>query len=197
GRYAENAGGQRSAFGVEAECALDSVDTLAERQKLTYIGSRQDQEFLAHISLRSGARPTMVAPRTGRSRLPAGPRIEPFEERQPVLEDLMVVGIRGKKPSDHEIDAARLVARELAVPQISLMYDLGEAGQAAIPKPGTLEERLEGAVLPHVAELGPGRIEGNGLRPEILWIGEQERRLGVHEPPHHPPPRQPAHPPPT
>src|SRR5215467_642949 len=127
------------------------------------------------------ARPAVVAPRTGWSRLPAGPRIEPFEKGQPMLEDLMVVGIRGKKPADHEIDSAGLVARELAVSQISLMHDLGKAAQAAIPKPGPLEESLEDAVLPHVAELGPGRIEGNGLRREILGISEQESRLGIDE----------------
>ena len=78
-----------------------------------------------------------------------------------MLEYLVVVCIRGQKPSDHEIDSSCLVARKLAVPQISLVDDLGEAREAAIPKPGPLEERLEGAVLPHVAEFGPGRVEGN------------------------------------
>src|SRR5262249_36934904 len=48
-------------------------------------------------------------------------------------------------------------------------------------KPRPLEERLEGAVLPHVAEFGPGRVEGNSARREIFWIGEQEGRLGIDE----------------
>src|SRR5262250_1023485 len=98
-----------------------------------------------------------------------------------MLEYLMVVCIRGKKPSDHEIDSSCLIARKLAVPQISLVDDLGDAGEAAIPKPSPLEERLEGAVLPHVAEFGPGRVEGNRPRRKIFWIGEQEARLGIDE----------------
>src|SRR5262249_56463655 len=112
----------------------------------------------------------MVAPRTPRSRLAARTRIEPFEERQPMLEYLMVVCIRGKEPADHEIDSSCLVARKLAVPQISLVDDFGEAGEAAIPKPGPLEERLEGAVLPHRAEFGPRPAAGNGARPGTFWV---------------------------
>src|SRR5215468_10914478 len=98
-----------------------------------------------------------------------------------MLEYLMIVGVCREEPSDRQIDSPCLVARELAVSQVCLVDDLSEAGEAAIPKPGPLEERLEGAVLPHVAEFGPGRVEGNSARREIFWIGEQEGRLGVDE----------------
>src|SRR5262249_61474739 len=102
----------------------------------------------------------MVAPRTPRSRLAARTRIEPFEERQPMLEYLMVVCIRGQEPPDHKIDSSCLVARKLAVPQISLVDDFGEAGEAASPKPRPPQERLEGAGLPPLAAFGPRRAEG-------------------------------------
>src|SRR5262249_60918456 len=116
----------------------------------------------------------MVAPRTPRSRLAARTRIEPFEERQPMLEYLMVVRIRGQEPPDHKIDSSCLVARKLAVPQISLVDDFREAGEAAIPKPGPLEGGLGGAGLPPVAEFGPGRGEGDCPPRKNFLIGQTE-----------------------
>src|SRR5436309_2912522 len=59
---------------------------------------------------------------------------------------------------------------------------LRERRGAAIPKAGPLEECLEGAVVPDVAELGPGRIERDGLLGELPRVRKHERGVGVDEP---------------
>src|SRR5215467_9013923 len=153
-----------------------SIQSRSDSSSNTSVRDRNMSSWLIYPSFSQG-----VAPRIRRSCLAGGTRIEPFEERQPMLEYLMVVRIRGKEPSDHEIDSSCLVARKLAVPQISLVDDLGEAGEAAIPKPGPLEESLEGAVLSHVAEFGPGRVEGNRSRRKFFWIGKEEGRFRIDE----------------
>ena len=97
-------------------------------------------------------------------------------------EHLLVIRMRREEPADREIDPARLVSRELAVAKIRLVDNLRESREAAIPKAGPLEECLEGAVVPDVAELGPGRVERDGLLGELPRVREHERGVGVDEP---------------
>src|SRR5438094_453105 len=86
-----------------------------------------------------------------------------------------------EKSADHQIDPARLVSRELAVAKVRLVDDLRESREAAIPKAGPLDECLEGAVVPDVAELGTGRIELDCLRGKLPRIREHERGVGIDE----------------
>src|SRR5438034_1140057 len=78
--------------------------------------------------------------------------------------------MRREEPADREIDPARLIARELAIAKVRLMDNLSESRQAAISKACPLEECLEGAVIPDVAELGAGRIERDGFLGKLLWV---------------------------
>src|SRR5947207_15923387 len=90
--------------------------------------------------------------------------------------------MRREEPADREIDPARLIARELAIAKVRLMDNLSESRQAAISKACPLDECLEGAVIPDVAELGAGRVEGDCLRGELSRLREQERGVGIDEP---------------
>src|SRR5438046_9430781 len=89
--------------------------------------------------------------------------------------------MRREEPADREIDPARLIARELAIAKVRLMDNLSESRQAAISKACPLEECLEGAVIPDVAELGAGRIERDGFLGKLPWVREHERRVGIDE----------------
>src|SRR2546425_11896198 len=89
--------------------------------------------------------------------------------------------MRREEPADREIDPARLVSRELAVAKVRLVDDLRETREAAIPQPGPLQEGLEGAVVADVAELGPGRIERDGLLGTLPRVREHECRVGIDE----------------
>ena len=98
-----------------------------------------------------------------------------------MCEHFVVIGMGREKPADHQIDPARLIARELAVAKVCLVDDLRESREAAIPKAGPLDECLEGAVVPDVAELGTGRIELDCLRGKLPRIREHERGVGIDE----------------
>src|SRR5205823_15003693 len=107
---------------------------------------------------------------------------ESFEEREPVGENVVVIRMGREKSADHQIDPARLIARELAVAKVCLVDNLRESRQAAIPKAGSLDECLEGAVVPDVAELGAGRIELDCLRGKLLRVRKHERGVRIDEP---------------
>src|SRR5215813_3233745 len=116
------------------------------------------------------------------SLLAAHARVEPFEEGHAVCEHFVVIGVSREKPTDHHIDPARLISRELAVAKVRLVHDLGEPCHALITQPSPLHERFERAVLSDVAELGPWRIERYRVRREIVRIREQEGRVRIYEP---------------
>jgi len=63
GGHAKNAGAQGSAFGVEAECALDGANTVGKRQEIEHIAARKDDEPVG-MSVQGRALPEAV---TGRS----------------------------------------------------------------------------------------------------------------------------------
>ena len=118
-------------------------------------------------------------------------RVEALEELHALGEDLGVVGRGGEERADGHVDAPRFLARVLAVAQVGLVHDLGEAGEAAIAQPRSLQERLEGTVLALVAELHAGRVERDRGRREFRWRRENELRLGIDEPPDEPGRRDP------
>src|SRR5258705_1685257 len=53
--------------------------------------------------------------------------------------------------------------------------------EPAVPKAGPLDECLEGAVVPDVAELGLRGVEGDRVRRELVGASEEERRLRIDE----------------
>src|ERR1700682_2615234 len=114
--------------------------------------------------------------------LPARARIEPFEEREAGCKHIVVIWIRGEKPAESQVDPARLGARELPVAKVRLVNDLGEMREPAVPKAGPLDERLERAIVPDVAELGLRGVEGDRVRGELAGASEEERCLRIDEP---------------
>src|SRR5207248_9837041 len=125
--------------------------------------------------------------------LSARARVETLEEREAVTEHLVVVLVGREKPTDRQVDPARLLACELAVAQIRLVDDLGQAGQTPVPDPEALDERLERAIVAVVTELGPRRVERDRRRREVAGRGEHERRLRIDEPPDQPRRGKPVH----
>src|SRR5258705_68772 len=106
--------------------------------------------------------------------LPARARIEPFEEREAVCKHFVVIWIRGEKPSESQVDPARLVARKLTVAKVRLaprriekvefpkfLEVLGELGQVPV------DPRTRGGGLP---------LEGLDQLPvarrklPVLWV---------------------------
>src|ERR1700675_2147058 len=93
------------------------------------------------------------------SGLPRRRGIEALEQGQALSEDLVVVGRHREQRADGDVDAARLLVRELAVPQIRLVDDLGEPHEAAIAQARALDQRLERAVFAVMAQRSTGRVE--------------------------------------
>src|SRR5262245_14930685 len=109
-------------------------------------------------------------------------RVEAVEERHAALEQVVIVrGGLGQRP-DGQVDAGRLVARELAVVQIRLVDDLGDELHAPVLEPEPPDQRLERAVLAVVAEVGAQHVERNPLARGVGGVGERERRVGIAEP---------------
>src|SRR5437867_1429487 len=107
--------------------------------------------------------------------------VEALEQRHALRQNLLVVGRRGEQRTDGDVDTPRLLVSVFPVPQVGLVDDLGEPGQAAVAQVGTLHERLERAVLTLVTELHAGRVEGNRVLRELGREREDELRLGVDE----------------
>src|SRR5215467_6809385 len=107
--------------------------------------------------------------------------METVEERDAPLEQIVVVGVAGGERADGQIHAGRLLAGELAVPQIGFVHDLCDDLDPPILDAEALDEGLEGAVLPVMAEVRPDHIEGNALARGIRRVGEGELRLGIAE----------------
>ena len=61
------------------------------------------------------------------------------------------------------------------------MNDLGEAGQAAVAQPPSLDQRLERAVLAVMAQLHAGRVERDGVLRKLRGRREHEHGLRVDE----------------
>src|SRR5207245_1836082 len=59
--------------------------------------------------------------------------------------------------------------------------DLGEAGQAAVAQPPSLDQRLERAVLAVMAQLHAGRVERDGVLRKLRGRREHEHGLRVDE----------------
>ena len=94
----------------------------------------------------------------------------------------MVVVRNRQEGPDRHVDATSLRVRVLAVAKVSLVHDLGEPHEAAIAELRPLDQGLERAVLPLVAQLDPGRVEGNGVLRELGGRREDEDRVRVDEP---------------
>src|SRR5215469_16591509 len=107
--------------------------------------------------------------------------METVEERDAPLEQIVVVGVAGGKRADGQIHAGRLLAGELAVSQIGLVHDLRDDLDPPILDAEALDQRLEGAVLPMVAEVRPEHVEGNAFARGIRCVGEGELRIGIAE----------------
>jgi hypothetical protein len=99
-----------------------------------------------------------------------------------VCKHVIVVGIRGEKTAEGQVDPARLVARKLPVAKVRLVNDLGQMREPAVAKAGPLDECLEGAIVADVAELGLRGVEGDRIRRELVAASEEERGLRIDEP---------------
>jgi hypothetical protein len=66
--------------------------------------------------------------------------------------------------------------------EIGLVHDLRDELHALILDPEALDERLEGAVFPVVAEVGAQHVKRDALARGVSSIGERERRAGIAEP---------------
>ena len=94
---------------------------------------------------------------------------------------LVVALDRGEEPAQNQIEAARLVARELAVAEISLVDDLGDGRQPAVAKPRAVKQCLERAVIPLVAELDARHVEGDRVGWQLVDRCEDELGRGIEE----------------
>src|SRR5262245_23459130 len=108
-------------------------------------------------------------------------RVETVEERHAALEQVVVVRRGLRQRPDGQVDAGRLVTRELAVVQIRLVDDLGDELHAPVLEPEPPDQRLERAVLAVVAEVGAQHVERNSLARGVRGVGERERRVGIAE----------------
>src|SRR5262245_28800171 len=108
-------------------------------------------------------------------------RIETVEERHAALEQVVILRRGLRQRPDRQVDAGRLVSRELAVVQIRLVDDLGDELHTPVLEPEPPHQRLERAVLAVVAEVGAQHVERNALARGVRGVGERERRVGVAE----------------
>src|SRR5262245_32373967 len=93
----------------------------------------------------------------------------------------MVVRCGFDQAVDSEINARRLIPRELAVVQVGFVHDLGDRTDPAILDAESLDEGLERAVLALVPEVSAENIERDALAGGVRSVSESERRVRVAE----------------
>src|SRR2546426_3369524 len=79
--------------------------------------------------------------------LPLQDRVEAVEDRHPTLEQLMIVLCALRKPFNGEVEADRLVPRELAIVQVGFVDHLGDHFDTAVLHRAPLDPRLARTVL--------------------------------------------------
>src|SRR5262249_34438876 len=158
-----------------------SVRPSAWRRKARSTASMQSRRLRRSSTSRRERTSVEVARATTTSGLAGRGGIQAFEERHPLGEHLVVVGRGGQERADGDVDPPRLLVRVLAVPEVRLVHDLSQPGQAPIAQARPLDQRLERAVLAVVAQLHAGGVEGDGVLRKLRRRREGERRLGVDE----------------
>src|SRR5439155_9867498 len=94
--------------------------------------------------------------------------VETIEQDQALGQRLVIVLDGGKKAAQHEVEAARFVALELAVAEIGLVNDLRDGEEAAIPHSRAMQKSLERAVIAVMTELHAGHVVGDDIVRQLV-----------------------------